>query len=423
MPRTSRYAQNKRKQTATFREMAREVLFCIVLPGAVFVAVDMAAQKGIHPSAQQQADDQIAAAINNKLMDSDTLRPLGLGVWVHGDGIATLTGNVPNQALQDQVDSIVRMVRGVKLVDDQITVGATPAQPPASTTLQPGHTPPQNNGMGASLAPPAVGVTASASAIAAGTPALSQAQTPANPEGGPNAAFSRPLIQATNPNIGQYRHAEAQNDQPEMTVPAGTPVRVMLLQTLDSKHAKPGTGFQAVLAQDVRVNGVTALPRGAPVEGTVVDARNAGHLAGGPKLALQLFDVRVGGTHYPLTTQAWAHQGPGKGGETASSVAGGAGIGAIAGAMAGGGPVALLGAAIGGLGGAGLSALSPRARVLAPAESVLTFRLTGPLTVREPTVKEMQDAAANLPPQQRAPAYRRRVYYPYPPPPPYGPPD
>lgn len=75
---------------------------------------------------------------------------------------------------------------------------------------------------------------------------------------------------------------------------------------------------------------------------------------------------------------------------------GGAAFGALTGAMVGGGPVALLGAAIGGLGGAGLSALSSGAHLVVPAESIVTFRLNAPLTVRELTAAQVRMVATNL---------------------------
>jgi hypothetical protein len=417
--------------------MARELLLCVLLPSVVLVSADMVAQRSNHTTAQQQAqqqsqqqsDNQIAEAINTRLMASNVLRPLDLGVWVH-NGIATLSGTVPTQALRTQAGSLVSAVPGVKSVDDQITVGTPLATQPGTQTQmspRPSAAPPIPVARAAQEAPPQTGQAPAPAAedrpLISAAPIATPKQAPSAPPAyagtTPNTA-QRYVPQNAPPNAAQLRQFQVRNDQPRMTVPAGTPLHVQLLQTLDSHHTKPGMGFRGVLAQSVQVNGVTALPRGAMVEGTVIDARPAGRLAGRPKLALQLSNINMGSASYVLTTQDWAHQGPGKGGQTAGAVAGGAVFGAIAGAIFGGGPVALLGAAIGGLGGAGLSALSPGAHILAPAESVLTFRLTAPLIVREPTVEEVQSMAANAPPSRPTRRYRR-AYYPYPPPypPPY----
>jgi hypothetical protein len=155
------------------------------------------------------------------------------------------------------------------------------------------------------------------------------------------------------------------------------------------------------------------------VDGSVIDSRPPGKLKGHPKLALVLTDVHLGDATYPLPTYVWDRRGPGKGGQTTGNVVGGAAGGAIIGGAVGGGPTALLGAALGGLGGAGLSALSGGARLVVPPESVLTFYLNAPTTVREPTVNEMRSLEGNVPPP---PGGYRRGPGPYGYPPPYPPP-
>jgi hypothetical protein len=363
--------------------MVRELLICVVLPSLLMLGADVVAQKSTAASAaaQQRTDNQVADEINQKLMNSNTLRPLDLGVWVH-DGAATLSGTVPNPALRSQADALVRSVPGVKKVDDQLSIGSVAAVAPGFGEVHPAAT-----------------ALANTSSVQAG--------------GLPNSNGAM-----------QYRAANAQHrayqrgTMPVLRVPAQTPLFVRMLQTVDSHHTQPGTGFHGILVQDVALrNGTIAIPRGAYVEGTVIDARPPGHLKGRPQLALQLTNVNVGRTSYVLSSYTWARQGPGKGAETATSVAGGAGFGAIAGAMAGGGPVALLGAAIGGLGGAGLSALSSGPHLVVPAESIVTFHLNAPLMVTEPTADEVHALAGNL----YQPGPRRRRYVAGPPPMPGAP--
>jgi hypothetical protein len=208
--------------------------------------------------------------------------------------------------------------------------------------------------------------------------------------------------------------------QPMVTIPSGMPVHVMMLDNIDSKHTKPGTHFRAVVVQDVILtNGATALPRGAYVEGTVIDSSGPGHLKGHPNIALQLSHAQIGDAAYPLSSYMWDRRGPGKGGQTTGNVVGGAAGGAIIGGAVGGGGTALLGAALGGLGGAGLSTLFGGTRLIIPAESVLTFYLNAPVTVREPTMNEMRSLDGNVPPP--AGGYGRGPG-PYPPPYPPGPP-
>lgn len=386
--------------------LLRELMLCVVLPSIALVSVRVVAQKSQKASlpASQESDNRIADAINAQLMASNTLRPLDLGVWVH-DGVATLSGTVPTQALKQQADRLVQSVAGVKSVDDQMTIGALP-------TVAPGFPPAGQSQATAGndiTVGPAPSTPSSQSGQAA-APYANAAPMRGQQSGGANSPPAR--VYSTRPS------------QPLLTVPRNTPLYVMMLRTVDSHHTQPGTPFRGLLVRDVALrNGVIAVPRGAYVEGTVIDARPPGHLKGSPELALQLSNVIVGRTSYVLTTDTWAHKGPGKGGETAGAVGGGAAFGAIAGAMAGGGPIALLGAAIGGLGGAGLSALSSGPHLVVPAESVVTFRLNAPLTVREPTPDEVAMLANHLP-GYRGRYYRRPPPYPYarPYPPSYPPP-
>ncbi|MEO6829307.1 MAG: hypothetical protein ABI164_05815, partial [Acidobacteriaceae bacterium] len=186
--------------------------------------------------------------------------------------------------------------------------------------------------------------------------------------------------------------------QPMVTIPAGTPVHAMMLDGIDSKHTQPGARFRAVAVEDViLLNGAMAIPRGAYVDGVVIDSRPPGKLKGHPKLALRLTNAQIGNDRYALSSYVWARRGPGKGGETTGNVVGGAAVGTIAGGFAGGGAGALLGMMIGGLGGAGLSALSGGAHLVVPAESVITFYLNAPFTLREPSLNEIRSLAGNVP--------------------------
>ena len=196
-----------------------------------------------------------------------------------------------------------------------------------------------------------------------------------------------------------------------MTIAPGTPVYVMVMQTIDSKHTKVGTPLHGVLVQNiVAQNGVIAVPRGADVMGTVIDARGPGHLKGRPQLALQLTGLNVASTTYPLTSYVWSRGGPGKGGQSAANIGGSAAVGAIIGGAVGGGPTALLGGLLGGLGGAGISASSSGPQLMVPAESVVTFYLNAPLTVHVPTEAEIRKLASRVPPS--AYGYGRPAYGP-----------
>ena len=118
-------------------------------------------------------------------------------------------------------------------------------------------------------------------------------------------------------------------------------------------------------------DGAVAIPRGAPVQGTVIDARKAGALSGQGELSLEIDSVTLAGVNYPLRTQLWEQQGRDKTASTVNSAIGLGALGAIIGGIAGGGAGAAVGAAAGaGVGIAG-SASSPGGRVVVPPEAVI----------------------------------------------------
>ena len=336
-------------------------------------------------SPDQRPDSAIAEDINTKLMASNTLRPLNLGIWVH-NGTATLTGTVPTQELRTEAETMVKSVAGVTNVDDKITIGADP--------------PPHQDS-------PARIVK------------LRAAVHPGDAQGPPPPPLAEQGQNENEPPPPAENYGDHQ--APGMvTVAPGTPAYVMVMQPIDSKHTKVGTPFRGILVQDIVVqNGLIAIPRGADISGTVVDARGPGKLKGKPHLALQLTGLNFSGTTYPLVSQVWARGGPGKGGQSAANIGGSAAAGAIIGGAVGGGPTALLGGLLGGLGGAGLSSLSSGPQLYIPPESVLTFYLNAPVTVHVPTYGEIQQLASRVPPSAYGhPAYGRG----YPPPPGYYPP-
>jgi BON domain len=392
MPETSPRAFGR-----TARRVVCKLLICIAVPSLFVVSGSVLAQNA--PGAQS-SDQQIADALSSKLAAAFG-NPIPFSVGIN-HGAVTMTGTVSSAAQREQAESLVRSVAGVTTVDDQLTIGAPAAPPDDDGNLAPADQ------------------TAPDQTAPAQTPPSQTAPgPPPNPPQQPSGAPVPPNAQGYAPPPSRNGYG-----QPMVTIPTGTPMYVLMLQSFGSKHTKPGEQFHGVLAQNVVLpNGAIALPRGTRLDGTVVDARPAGHLKGRPILALQLNNVDMADNSYALNSSIWQHEGPGKGGQTAATVTGTSVIGAFAGGVAGGGSGALLGGLFGGLGGAGLSALSSGPRLFIPAESVLTFYVNAPLTVREPTPGEIQAAAQNVPygyDRRRGP----RPYYPpspyggYPPPPP-----
>jgi hypothetical protein len=199
----------------------------------------------------------------------------------------------------------------------------------------------------------------------------------------------------------------------EVTVPAGAILQIRINRGLDSNHTQPGTNFDGMVLADVVAGGAVAIPRGAAVQGTVVDAKKAGTFKGQGELSLKINSITMGGIVYPVTTEVWDHNGRDKTAGTVNRTVGTSAIGALFGAAAGGGAGAAIGAGVGaGLGLAG-SAASPRGEIIVPPESVLNFRTAQPLQVTTVSQAEMARLSYAAGPQTPAGPPMRRYYSPY----------
>lgn len=123
-----------------------------------------------------------------------------------------------------------------------------------------------------------------------------------------------------------------------VTVPERAMLRVRTNQELDSRHTQPGTVFDAVVLNDVVADSLVAIPRGATVQGTVVESRSAGALKGRGELGLQLTHVILAGRVYPITSDIWSNAGGDETARTVNSALGLGAVGAIIGGVAGAEP-------------------------------------------------------------------------------------
>lgn len=203
------------------------------------------------------------------------------------------------------------------------------------------------------------------------TPATSTENTP---NAGDNAAAD---------NTGAGGRMPGQKAAPEvLTIPAGTVVSVRLGETLSSNQSQAGQGFSATVAKPVVVGGKTVIEQGASARGTVVDAKGMGHFKGGALLEIRLNSVSINGREHTVQTAAVEREMKGKGKRSAGFIGGGAGAGALIGALAGGGKGAAIGAAAGAGAGTAGAAFTGNKEIVMPAESLVSFKLTKPVEVK-----------------------------------------
>ena len=178
--------------------------------------------------------------------------------------------------------------------------------------------------------------------------------------------------------------ATAQPAQPDIapvTVPAGTAIRVQMDQSLDSAKYSAGDVFDAHTVEPVLVGNQVAIPENTPVRGEVVGDRPSGHFRHPGILEVRLTKMLLNGNWQDISTHEDSRKGGGHAKNNAVWIGGGAGSGALIGAIAGGGKGALIGGPVGA--GAGLAAafFTGKRNVHVAAESQLVFHLAQPLTV------------------------------------------
>jgi len=166
-----------------------------------------------------------------------------------------------------------------------------------------------------------------------------------------------------------------------ITLPAGDPILVRMIDGVDSKHNVVGDVFKASLETDVAVNNVLVARRGSDAFVRLAYSKEARGLSGSSELQLELTRIIIDGREFPVVSGEYSVKGKGRGGDTAKKVGGGAVVGAIIGGVAGGGAGAAIGAGVGGAAGAGAEIISRGHAVKVPSETLLEFRLDQPATV------------------------------------------
>lgn len=362
-------------------------------------------------------------------------------------GTVTLSGTVRDESKRVLAETLASKADGVKKVIDELTLSTGDPAPDISAHAQDapenGTNPTlQSDGTIAPGQPQLPSVEKSSNqdinrgsgpvnaANGASQPNASDAGQPA-PYGAPNPRPYGRRPYATPP--PPYSRAEepygAQQAGQSVIVPSGAMLRVRISQGLDSDHSEPGTTFEGVVLNDVVADDEVAIPRGASVRGTVVDAQTSGALKGRGELSLQLTHVIVGGKTYPIVSDHWYRSGSDKTAQTVRSTVALGAVGALVGAIAGGGAGAAIGAGVGGAAGLGASAASGRSQASIPPEAILTFHLVQQAALTTVSQAEMNRLAYGVPlgaqhlqrrpvappqPYYYGPVYYPQPYYPYP---------
>jgi hypothetical protein len=169
----------------------------------------------------------------------------------------------------------------------------------------------------------------------------------------------------------------AQQTRRKITVPAGTKLRIVLLDAVSSDKSRPGDQFLANLTEPVVVDGETVFQKGTMLRGRVIDARESGRVSGRASVELTLTQIfQDEGTPLVISTRPYTAVAQSTKKRDAAIIGGGAGVGAAIGAIAGGGKGAAAGAAVGGGAGAGTVLATKGKEVRLAPEHPLSFTLS-----------------------------------------------
>lgn len=157
------------------------------------------------------------------------------------------------------------------------------------------------------------------------------------------------------------------------TIPAGSHATVRLNTSLSSATAHKEQAWSGTLTSDIVAHGKVVAKAGAPVHGKVTYVNRSGRLHKPGALSLRLTSIN-GETVYSSRV---SREGKSHTKSNVTKIGGGTAAGALIGGLAGGGKGAAIGAGAGAAAGTGVAAATGKQEVTIPAESVLTFTITG----------------------------------------------
>jgi hypothetical protein len=283
---------------------------------------------GLVACSKGPTDDEITKAIQASYYADPEVKDEKVAIDVK-NGEVTLSGGVSSDAAHLQAYKLASQTAGVKKVNDQMQVGVTRA----ARAPMPAAGPPKEE--------------AKAEAV--------KEEAPPQPR--------------------------------EVTVAAGTAIRVQTIDAISSKTSQAGHTYLASLAAPIVVGDSVVVHKGADVSLQVVSAKSAGKIKGSSELTLALASLSYEGNSYPLASSSVQQAGKSRGKQTATRAGVAAGLGALIGGLAGGGKGAAIGAGIGGGGAMAYQALTHGQEVNVPPETLLDFTLAQPVTIVLPPKK------------------------------------
>jgi hypothetical protein len=157
------------------------------------------------------------------------------------------------------------------------------------------------------------------------------------------------------------------------SIPAGAHATVRINTALSSATSHKEETWSGTLTSNVTHGGKTYAHAGDPVKGKVTFVKKSGRLSDPGQLSVRL--VSINGVR--VYSSRVSRKGKSHTTSNVTKIGGGTAAGALIGGVAGGGKGAAIGAGAGAAAGTGVAAATGKKDVSIPAESVLSFTITG----------------------------------------------
>ncbi len=168
------------------------------------------------------------------------------------------------------------------------------------------------------------------------------------------------------------------------TIAAGTDLDVELVDAASSKTSQVGGAVRVRVTKAVIIDGLTVVPVGAIVKGTVTEAIPLKKIGGAASLGLRFDSLELPGGTRTAISAGLHQQGKSESGKDAGTIAGATAGGALLGRLLSKNDKTkgtLIGAAVGAAAGTGAAAATKGQEVELPAGTPLVLRLEQPIQI------------------------------------------